>query len=252
MEKNLKGKVALVTGGSRGIGRAISLRLAQRGAFVYIVFRKREDQALEVQKLIESEGGECRIFKADVSKEAEIANLIESIRIEKGGLDIIVSNAVTGVLKPLTSITVDDWDFVMRTNVLALLHLVQKGLPLMEGREYGRVISLSSHGSWKAYPMYGSVGISKATLEALSMYLASELGPKNITVNVIRGGTVKTDAIRNFPNLDEMLAKLRSETPMGKLTETEDIAALVAFLCTTEAGMITGQNLSVDGGISIH
>jgi len=252
IEKNLSGKIALVTGGSRGIGRAISQALAERGAMVYINFRKREVEAQETKRLIEEAGGNCQLFQADISKEEDIQRLIDQINSESGGLDILISNAVTGVLKPISSLTVSDWHFVMNTNVLSLMHLVQKALPLMENRPYGRVISLSSHGSWKAYPMYGSIGISKAALETMSMYLADELAPKNITVNVIRGGTVKTEAIKNFPNLDKMLAQLTAQTPMGKLTQAEDIGALAAFLCSAEAGMITGQNISVDGGISIR
>ena len=251
-EKNLSGKIALVTGGSRGIGRGISQALAKRGAMVYINYRKREDEAHEAKKLIDEAGGNCQIIQADISKEEEIQQLIDHIAAESGALDILVSNAVTGVLKPISALTVSDWHFVMNTNVLSLMHLVQKALPLMEKQPFGRVISLSSHGSWKAYPMYGSIGISKAALETMSMYLANELASKNITVNVIRGGTVKTDAIKNFPNLEKMLAQLTAQTPMGKLTEAQDIGSLAAFLCSEEAGMITGQNITVDGGISIR
>ncbi|MFZ6665112.1 SDR family oxidoreductase [Peijinzhouia sedimentorum] len=251
-EKNLQGKIALVTGGSRGIGRAISQALAERGALVYINFRKRESEAQEAKKLIEKAGGSCRLLQADISKEEEIQSIIDQIKEESGALDILVSNAVTGVLKPISELSVSDWHFVMNTNVLSLMHLVQKALPIMENQPYGRIISLSSHGSWKAYPMYGSIGISKAALETMSMYLADELAPKNITVNVIRGGTVKTDAIKNFPNLDKMLAQLTKQTPMGKLTSAEDIGSLAAYLCSAEAGMITGQNITVDGGISIR
>ncbi len=248
----MKDKIALVTGGSRGIGKAISIALARRGVKVYINFRKREDAAQETKQEIEDAGGRCVLVKADVSKEGDIASMIQTIQENEGGLDILISNAVTGVLKPVTEITASEWDYVFKVNTISLMLLTQKALPLMEGREFGRIVSLTSHGSTRAYPQYGIIGISKAALETMSRYLAAELGPKNITVNTLCGGTVATDAIKNFPNLEKLLANITRQTPMGKLTEPNDIGETVAFLCSREAGMITGQNIVVDGGYSVH
>ena len=247
---NLQGKKALITGGSRGIGRAIALRLAEHGVDIVVNYVRHRRDAEETAAAIEEYGVRCLVIKANVAKEADVERMFEQIRSEYQQLDILVSNAASGVLKPVMELTQRHWDWAMDINARALLTLTQKAAPLMG--EGGRVLAISSLGAVRAVPNYTVVGASKAALESLVRHLAVELGPRKITVNTISAGVVDTDALKKFPNRDYIIEQSLVRTPLGRLTTPEDVADLAQFLCSDAAGMIHGQVLVVDGGYAVQ
>jgi enoyl-[acyl-carrier protein] reductase III len=247
----LSGKIALVTGGSRGIGRAIALRLAEEGADVVINFFRNRKPAEETKEMIEKLGRKCHIVKANVGDLDKIQGLFEEIREVMGGLDILVSNAASGVQVPAMEVEEKHWDWTLNINAKALLFLAQQAVPLMEARGGGAIVSLSSLGSQFVLKNYTCVGVSKAALESLTRYLAVELAPKNIVVNAVSGAAVDTDALNHFPNRDEMIQDAIKKTPAGRMITPEDLANAVLFLVSDQARMICGQTLLVDGGYSL-
>jgi enoyl-[acyl-carrier protein] reductase III len=247
----LDGKIALVTGGSRGIGRAIALRLAREGADVVVNFFRNRKPAEETKEMIEALGRRCHIVKANVGDLAKIDLLFAEIRQEMGGLDILVSNAASGVQIPAMEVEEKHWDWTLNINAKALLFLAQQAVPLMEERGGGAIVSLSSLGSRFVLKNYTCVGVSKAALESLTRYLAVELAPKGIVVNAVSGAAVDTDALKHFPNREEMLEDAIRRTPAGRMITPEDLANAVAFLVSDQARMICGQTLVVDGGYSL-
>ncbi len=246
------GKLALVTGGSRGIGRAICLELAKRGADIVVNYRKNQEAANEVVRLVEAAGRRAITVEANVAEPEQIKRMFEQVRTEFGYLDILVSNAVSGYLRPIMEITIKHWQLAMDVNARALLLCAQEAVPLMQGRK-GKIVSISGGGAHAAgSPLYASVGSSKAALECLSRYLAVLLAPSGINVNVIAPGTVRTEALRWFPdNYDERIAQAAKRIPMGRVAEPEDIAKVVAFLCSEDAAWIVGQIIVADGGASL-
>ncbi len=248
---DLQGKTALITGGSRGIGRAIAIRLAENGANIIVNFVRHKRDAEETARIIgQQHGGRCLLVKANVAEEADVTAMFAVIAREFGTLDILVSNAASGVLKPVLELTERHWDWAMDINARALLTLVQKGIPLM-GRG-SRVLAVSSLGAIRAIENYTTVGASKAALESLVRHLAIELGPVGIHVNTISAGAVDTDALKKFPNRDEILETALHRTPLGRLTTPEDVADTALFLCSPLAAMIQGQVITVDGGYAIR
>lgn len=248
---HLDGKIALVTGGSRGIGRAIALRLAEEGADVVINFFRNRKPAEEVKALIENMGRRCHIVRANVGDLDKIHVLFEEIREVMGGLDILISNAASGVNVPAMEVEEKHWDWTMSINAKALLFLAQQAVPLMEERGGGAIVSISSLGSKFVIDNYTCVGVSKAALEALTRYLGVELAPKNIIVNAVSGAAVDTDALTHFSNRDEMIQSAIDRTPAGRMVTPEDIANSVLFLVSDQARMICGQTIIVDGGYSL-
>ncbi|WP_457574063.1 enoyl-[acyl-carrier-protein] reductase FabL [Desulfolithobacter sp.] len=245
----MKGKVALITGGSRGIGKAIALRLAENGVDVVVNYvRHRRDAEATVQA-IEELGGRCLAVKANVAKEEDVARMFEEISRNYQRLDILVSNAASGVLKPVMELTTRHWNWAMDINARALLTLSQHAVPMM--KEGGRIMAVSSIGAVRAVPNYTVVGASKAALESLVRHLAVELGPQGIHVNTISAGVVDTDALKKFPNRDEIISESLRRTPMGRLTTPDDVADVALFLCSDLARMIHGQTVVVDGGYAI-
>jgi enoyl-[acyl-carrier protein] reductase III len=250
LQINLKGKVALVTGGSRGIGRAIAVRLAEAGADVAINYLRQRTAAEETLTAIREAGGRALAIRANVGEHENIKSMIEEIKNELGGLDILISNAASGVLKPALELTEKHWHWTMDINAGTLLPLTQNAVPLM-GEKGGYIIAVSSLGSIRAIPNYAAVGASKAALESLIRHLALELAPKKISVNAVSAGVVDTDALKHFPNRDEMLSHSAERTPTGRLTTPEDVANAVLFLCSGLAPQIQGQTIVIDGGYSI-
>jgi enoyl-[acyl-carrier protein] reductase III len=248
---SLRGKTALVTGGSRGIGKAIALTLAEAGCDVIINFFRNRKQAEETAELIRSKGVRCQIVKANVGDPEKIGQMFDEIEAEFGGLDIFVSNAASGVLMPLLELKESHWDWTMDINARALLFGAQRAVPLMEKRGGGKIVALSSLGSTRVLDNYTTVGVSKAAVESLIRYLAVELAPKNIAANAVSGGAVDTDALTHFPNREELLAEASRRTPAGRIVEPQDLANAVRFLCSDDASMIRGQTIVVDGGISL-
>nr|WP_217909567.1 enoyl-[acyl-carrier-protein] reductase FabL [Desulfosediminicola flagellatus] len=247
---NIEGKVALITGGSRGIGRAIALRLAENGVDVVVNYVRHKKDAEETAHLVEQRGARCLVVKANVAKEDDVCSMFERLENEFGRLDFLVSNAASGVLKPAMELTERHWNWAMDINARALLSLVQHGVRMMQSGS--RVMAVSSLGSVRAIENYTTVGASKAALESLVRHLAVELGPQGIIVNTISAGAVDTDALKHFPNRDEILATALARTPLGRLTTPDDVANIALFLCSDLASMIQGQVITVDGGYAIR
>lgn len=247
---NLNGKVALITGGSRGIGRAIALRLAENGADVVVNYVRHKKDAAETAELVEKFGRKCLVVKANVAKQKDVEAMFEVIENEFGHLDYLVSNAASGVLKPAMELTERHWNWAMDINARALLTLVQQGVRMMQSGS--RVIAVSSLGAIRAIENYTTVGASKAALESLVRHLAVELGPKGININTVSAGAVDTDALKHFPNRDEILGTALERTPLGRLTTPDDVADIALFLCSDLSAMIQGQVITVDGGYAIR
>jgi len=247
---DLTGKYALVTGGSRGIGRAISRRLAECGAQVCFNYLRNRDAAAEAVKEIAAVGPEPLSVKANVADADHLERLFGTLKAEFGQLDILVSNAALGVLKPVTKLREKDWRWTMDINARALIPLSAGSIELM-GDRGGSIVAVSSLGATHAIPFYGAVGASKAALEALVRHLAIENAEHSIRVNVVSGGAIDTDALKFFPNREEILEESLKRTPAGRLVTPDDMADAVLFLCSDLAKMIHGQTLVVDGGCSI-
>ncbi len=247
---NLSGKVALITGSSRGIGKAIALRFAENGVNIVVNYVRHRQDAEETARLVQERGAECMVVKANVANDQDVVSMFEQIRERYGRLDLLVSNAASGVLKPAMELTPRHWNWAMDINARALLTLAQQAVPLMI--DGGRIMAVSSLGSVRAVENYTAVGASKAALESLVRHLAVELGEKKITVNTISAGAVDTEALKKFPNRNQILDTARERTPMGVLTTPDDVADVALFLASDLAKMIHGQTLVVDGGYSIR
>ena len=245
----LEGKAALVTGGSRGIGRAIALELARQGADVAFNYIRNHRAAAETLDQIEGLGVRCLRVKAHLGDPARIRELFVQIEREFGRLDILVNSAASGVQRPAAELEEKHWDWTMGINAKApWLCAIAASRLMTRG---GHIVNISSQGSQRVLPYYFSVGTSKATLEAITRYLAVELAPMGISVNAVSGGYVETGALDHFPNRDEMIAAGK-RTLTGRMVTAEDIAGVVAFLCSPQAAMIRGQVIVVDGGVSLR
>jgi enoyl-[acyl-carrier protein] reductase III len=241
-----EGKSVLVTGGSRGIGKGIALRFAELGAARVAVSYLRNDRAAEeTAEELRKLGAEPVLARGNLGEPDKAAALVE----QAGQLDILVSNAATGVIRPLLELEEKHWDWTMNANARALLTLARLAAPSMQPGS--SIVAVSSLGSQRVLDNYALVGTSKAALEALVRYLAVELAPREIRVNAVSAGLVETGALDYFPNRDEMLAWYEQRTPVGRLVGPRDVAAAVCFLCTPEAAMICGHTLVVDGGYSL-
>jgi len=247
---DLEGKFALVTGGSRGIGRAISKRLAEHGARVCFNYLRNRNAAKEAHAEIAAVGPEPLEVRANVADAAHVERLFETVQKEFGQLDILVSNAALGVLKPVTQLREKDWRWTMDINARALVALARNAIELM-GDRGGSIVAVSSLGATRAIPFYGAVGASKAALEALVRHLAIENAAHGVRVNVVSGGAVDTDALKFFPNREEILEDSLKRTPAARLVTPGDMADAVLFLVSDLAQMVHGQTLVVDGGCSI-
>ncbi len=247
---DLKGKVALVTGSSRGIGKAIALLLAKCGCDLIVNYVRHRRDAEETASLIEAQGVRCLVVKANVANDEDVKAMFDQVNVEYGRLDFLISNAASGVLKPAMELSARHWNWAMDINARALLTLAQHALPLMP--KGGRIMAVSSMGAVRAVENYTAVGASKAALESLVRHLAVELGPNGINVNTISAGAVDTEALKKFPNREQILGGALERTPLGRLTTPEDVADVALFLCSDLSRMIQGQTVVVDGGYSIR
>ena len=242
------GKVALVTGGSRGIGRAISLELARQGADVAFNYLRGHEAAAAAEEEISALGVRCLKVRAHLGDVEKIRTLFDRVRSAFGRLDILINNAASGVQRTAAELTDKHWQWTMNINARAPWLCAIEASRIME--EGGRIVNITSQGSQRVLPYYFSVGTSKAALEAITRYLAVELAPKGISVNAVSGGYMETSALDHFPNRDDMVEASKSTLAGRALTPT-DVAKVVAFLCTDEAEMIRGQVVVVDGGFSL-
>jgi enoyl-[acyl-carrier protein] reductase III len=241
----VKGGSVLVTGGTRGIGKTIALRLASEGAARVALGYMRNDAAAEAAaEEVRKAGAEPLLVRGNVASDKVIAELASH-----GPYAVVVHNAATGVIKPALETEDKHWDWTLNANARALLSLARACAPDMESGS--SILAISSLGAQRVLENYVLVGTSKAALESVVRYLAVELAPRGIHVNAVSAGVVETEALDHFPNREEMLHSGKTRTPAGRLVEPDDIAGAVAFLCSPDAQMVCGQTLIVDGGYSL-
>ncbi len=249
MSQILTGKVALITGGARGIGRATALKLAKHGCDVAIVYYNSSDEANTLVQEIERMEQRAMAIQANVAENTSVQDMFVAFKAQFSRLDFLISNAASGVLKPAMKMSTKHWRWCMETNALALNHLVVGGCALMAPGS--RVIALSSLGAHRAIPNYAFIGASKAALEALVRSLSLELAEAGISVNTVSAGVVDTDALKHFPNRNELLDEYQAHSLAGRPLMPEDVANAIYLLCLPEAEMIKGQTLFVDAGYSV-
>lgn len=253
---DLTGQLALVTGASRGIGRATALALARAGADVVLTYLSARGDAEETAEAILDLGRQTLLVRADLGVPEDAANLVDAIADTFGRLDIIVSNAAGGGFRPLLETDAAQLEAAMRINVGALLVLLERAAPLLErepGAPRSRVVTVSSWGAARALPMYGAIGACKAALESMTRHAALELGPRGVNVNCVRAGIVDTASLRELPGADRALAERRTRSLVGDRNLTpEAVADAILFLVSPMAEMVQGHTLVVDGGTSLH
>jgi enoyl-[acyl-carrier protein] reductase III len=242
---NFDGRVVAVTGGTRGIGKAIALRFASLGAKTIALGYLRNDSAAEAAAdEIRAVGAEPVLVRGNVASSRVVAEFAAH-----GAYDAVVHNAATGVIRSALETEDKHWDWTLGANARALLSLARACAPDMKpGSSF---VGVSSLGSTRVLENYILVGTSKAALESVVRYLAVELSPRGIRVNAVSAGVVETQALDHFANREQMLEAAETRTPAGRMVEPEDVASAVAFLCSPDAEMVRGQTLVVDGGYSL-
>lgn len=246
--KKLAGKVALVTGGSRGIGRGIALKLAEEGAIVVLTYAKSADAARKVVKEVEALGTSGFAYKADVHSEDDVKRLTEDLRKSVGHIDVLVNNAGVFEGAPVDQVTLGHYDSVFGVNVRGLIASTIAALPLIN--DGGRIINISSVAATKTMGGFSVYSATKAAVNTLTRIWAQELGARGITVNAVAPGTTQSDMYDQAMS-PEMKEYAVSRTALGRVGQPEDIANVVAFLASEDGGWITGQTIETDGGISI-
>jgi enoyl-[acyl-carrier protein] reductase III len=247
-------KIVLVTGSGRGIGRAIALHFASLGSQVIVNFFRNRKSAEKTAADIRALGQQALVVRANIGTDEGLDHLFKEVENAFGGLDILVNNAASGYNRPALQQKPKGWDWTMNINARSLLFSAQRAVPLMEVRGGGFIVSVSSAGSTHVLPDYVVVGASKAALEALTRYLAVELADKNIIVNAVSPGVADTDALHHFDATQEgnVIQSVIDKTPAGRLVSPDDIAQVVAFLCSPAAAMIRGQVIIIDGGYTLR
>lgn len=245
-------KVALVTGSSRGIGRAIALRLARDGADVVVHYRRQAEAAADTAAEIAGLGRRALVVAGDFGDAAAVRQIFARLRDTFGGLDMFVANAAATAFKPLLDMQPHHLEKTFAITVQNFLVAVQEAVPLMHGRS-GKIVTVSGIDARRYIPLHGALAAAKGALETLTAYLACELAPQGISVNGVNPGFVETDSAHVFGDTVYRLLQqnIATYTPMQRLGTPEDIANVVAFLCSAEAAWVCGQTLMVDGGLSL-
>jgi enoyl-[acyl-carrier protein] reductase III len=249
------GKIVLVTGSGRGIGREIAVRFAREGADVVVNFFRNREPAEETAAAVEALGRRALVVKANVGDLDDLARLYAAADDHFGALDVLIHNAASGYNRPALEQRPRGWEWTMNINARSLLFGAQHAVPLMERRGGGAIVAISSLGSVRVMEEYVVVGTSKAALEALVRYLGVELAPRHIRVNAVSPGVVLTGALEHFATFrdegEALVSEVQAQTPAGRLCTPADVADVVTYLCSDAAAMICGQTLIVDGGYSL-
>ncbi len=240
-------KIAIVTGGSRGIGKAICKELAQQGALVYINFVSNEDAAKQVQSEIEADGGKAELLPFDVADSKAVSKAIKGVISDQGGVHILVNNA--GITRDglLARMKDEDWDKVLSTNLTGMFYCTKAVLMKMMKQRWGRIINIGSVVGAMGNPGQANYAAAKAGIEGFTKSVAKEVASRNITANVVAPGFIETDMTQVLP--DKVKEGLLGQIPAGRFGKPEDVASAVAFLASDAASYITGHVLHVNGGL---
>jgi len=245
--QTLSGKTALITGASKGLGRAMALALSAAGATVALVSRDAEKLGA-VQSEIKNAGGAAEVFVADVSNEGQVDQLEKEVSAKLGKIQILINNAGINVRKTLTDFTLDEWQSVINTNLTSVFLMSRRFVPHMKGTGYGRIICMTSIMSHVSLPQRAAYSASKAAVLGLIRALALELATEGITVNGISPGPFATEMNLPIVNNPELNTQFVAQIPVGRWGKVEDIGSLASFLCSDSASFITGTDILIDGG----
>lgn len=248
MTQTLLGKTALITGASKGLGKAIALALAQAGAGIALVSRDRA-KLNDVAAEIRGSGGNASVFVADVTDEAQVAQVRDAVAAQFGDtLHILINNAGINIRKPVTDFTLAEWNSVLTTNLTSVFLLCRAFVPMMKGRGYGRIINMTSMMSHISLPGRTAYSASKTALLGFNRALALELAAEKVTVNGISPGVCDTEINTPLMQNPELRAQFLAKIPVGRFGEPSEIAKLALYLCSEDAGFITGTDVIIDGG----
>jgi NAD(P)-dependent dehydrogenase (short-subunit alcohol dehydrogenase family) len=244
--------VAVITGASRGIGKVLALKLAARGVDVVVNYKTNADLAEQTLKEVRAAGADGFVVRADIEEPDDIDAMFAAVRERYGRLDMFVANAAAAAFKPVAQLKLHHLDRSYAMNVRSFVLGAQRAADLMT--DGGRIVYVSSYGSLRAFPTYASLGAAKAMAESYVTYMATEFGPRGITVNAVNGGLIDTDSLEYFYGRVPGMAPMQSvieKLPLGRPGTADDMADAVDFLLSDKAGYITGQTLSVDGGLTV-
>lgn len=249
MEQNLEGRVAVVTGGAHGVGRAVVDRLSARGAHVVVNYLRAKTAAEQTMRELTSLGRSVELLRGSVARQEQVSRMFDTVAERHGRVDIMINNAASGGFGGLADLAERDWTRAVDTNLRGTLWCSQRAAELM--REGGAIVNLSSIGAGLAPYGYAAVGTSKAAMESLTRYLAVELGPRGIRVNAASGGPLEGETFRRFAAQHSAREAICDATPLGRLGSAEELAEVAVFLASAAASWITGQVVVADGGLSL-